>query len=224
MSTDHINAELSRMIEMAREVARKNNELRQEVQSEQEAAEAAVREDSENLLTTMRGVQQRYEDETAARLHILNQAERIAGITPAPTHADPVAPPTGPTPPEGRDPLPGPRTARARAAAEAEAAAEAGAEARATARADATAGGGTPTTPTPVVRVFDVRLWGVLQWLLAGVGLIVSLLIAGATWGWLVDDVTGFARVAIATVWWIALAMTGFFGGGFIGSRTEEDG
>lgn len=90
------------------------------------------------------------------------------------------------------------------------------------------------TTPRPVIRhqpttqpdrgvrsSVDLRTWGWLEWLLAIAGLFAGLVAAKFTFGWIVwltDPIDWLGNVLIV-IWWIALAVLGFFLGGEIGSR-----
>lgn len=80
--------------------------------------------------------------------------------------------------------------------------------------------------PTEVVVVTprrnhsDPREWqdAPLAWILAILGALIGIVVASNTWEDVVDDLDGFARSLIATLWWIGIVGIGFFGGGTLGS------
>lgn len=69
----------------------------------------------------------------------------------------------------------------------------------------------------------DPRGFSPVQWLLALLGLLVGLLVARFTWEDVVEDLDGFVRAVIATIWWLGIMGIGFFGGGLLGSFIDED-
>lgn len=76
--------------------------------------------------------------------------------------------------------------------------------------------------PTRINRATSVRDWSGVQWLLAGIGAFIALLIALATRD-IFDDIEGFGRGAVVFFWTVFVTMTGFFGGGLIGSFIDLD-
>lgn len=79
----------------------------------------------------------------------------------------------------------------------------------------------TTTIRERVVDTVDVRQWTGLQWLFAIFGTIIGLVVANVSYG-MYDDIVGFGRGLLVTLWFVFVAGLGFFLGGFIGSFEDR--
>ena len=79
-----------------------------------------------------------------------------------------------------------------------------------------------PTKVVKVTHVTNVRDWTGIQWLLAVIGAIIALLIASATRG-VFGDIDGIARGTLVFFWFVFVTLTGFFGGGLLGTFINPD-
>lgn len=80
----------------------------------------------------------------------------------------------------------------------------------------------TTTVRERVVDIIDVRRWTGMQWVLAILGIIIGLVVANVTYD-MYDDINGFGRGLLVTLWFVFVAGFGFFLGGYIGSYVDRD-
>lgn len=201
MSTEHINEELDAALAQVKAIMAKNEAERHRLLNEQTEADQALVEDVEAGAALVRAAQQRHEDESAERQHRLAQANRIAGVR----SETPPAPVSNDT----------------------DVSATVFDQDREEPEAPAASTLPPPASPPPTEAVvverrrnhIDPREWdSPLPWILAIIGALIGIVVASNTWEDVVDDLDGFVRSLIATLWWIGIVGIGFFGGGTLGS------
>lgn len=203
MSTEHIREEAEAARRTLGQLARRVGERRRDVRRELQGLET----ETDHVLIGARGALRAIDDDREVALEELDQLDEIFDgpdepEVPAPTPPGPLTPPPAPpwvppvppTPPVDDGPV-------------------------IIAPPPVDDGDDEPDDIVVIRRWWNIRDWSGVQWFLAVIGLILAIIVARFTWEPLVgDDIVGFARGAIATIWWIALMGLGFFGGGFIGS------